>query len=217
MLDLYLPMLAAGLLLFCSYILLGSYTVRVRAFCNVCHVCHLSVCLSRIRSQQLSETGAKFCCLYRKSGSPSKSMMSELATYPKSNSKSQNSPKWGSRLLSECLSLLFCSISDAACFYSWLCRTVTTLTWETVATSTGDCCRLTRPLPRKLFWLRSPSSPRKLICWSRLCLTSWSVTSPAWRPSTTSHQMHLSKAEEYQHDEFSRQGLIIASNLFIVV
>jgi len=49
----------------------------------------LSVCLSLIRSQKLSKIGANFHHLYRKSGSPSKNVMSdfalEVAEYPKSS------------------------------------------------------------------------------------------------------------------------------------
>ena len=53
---------------------------------------HLSsVCLSRIRSRKLSETGARFCHLYRKLESLSKNMTSdfapEVAKYPKNSSK----------------------------------------------------------------------------------------------------------------------------------
>ena len=39
----------------------------------------LSVCLSHVRSRKLREIGAKFCCLYRKSGSPSKNKTSDFA------------------------------------------------------------------------------------------------------------------------------------------
>ena len=49
-------------------------------------ICRLSVCLSRIRSQKLSERGATFRHVYRKLGSPSKNITSafapEVAKYP---------------------------------------------------------------------------------------------------------------------------------------
>jgi len=93
-----------------------SHTLSVRAFCNVCRVC-----LSCIRSRKLSELDTKFCCLYRKLRSPSKNMTSdfapEVAKYPKSSPKPQNSRKWGSWQLSKCVSLLFHSISDAASYH----------------------------------------------------------------------------------------------------
>jgi len=53
-----------------------------------------------VTSQKLSEIGAKFHRLYRKSGSPSKNVTSDfapkVAKYPKSSHKLQNSAKWGS-------------------------------------------------------------------------------------------------------------------------
>ena len=59
------------------------------------------VCLSRIGSRKLHEIRAKFCCPCRKSGLPSKKVMSdcasELVTYPKSSPNPQNTPKWESR------------------------------------------------------------------------------------------------------------------------
>jgi len=68
--------------------LLGSHTCSARAFCFGCRVSH-------VRSQKLSEIGAKVHHLYRKLESPSKKMMSdfaqEVAKYPKSSSKLQNS------------------------------------------------------------------------------------------------------------------------------
>ena len=48
-------------------------------------------------------------------------------------------------------------------------RTVTTLTCETEATSTGGCCPQTRPLPRKWCWQRSHSSLRRQIGWNPTC------------------------------------------------
>jgi len=60
-------------------------------------ICLLSV---HIISRKLNEISAKRRHLYKKSGSPSKSMMSdfasEVAKYPKSSPKPQLSPKWGS-------------------------------------------------------------------------------------------------------------------------
>jgi len=50
-----------------------------RSSCLSSVVCLSSICLSRIRSWNLSEIHAKFCHLYRKSGSPSKNMMSDFA------------------------------------------------------------------------------------------------------------------------------------------
>jgi len=51
-------------------------------------------CLSCIRPRKLREIGAKFRCLYRKSGSPSKNMTSDLAPevdkYPKSSPNPHN-------------------------------------------------------------------------------------------------------------------------------
>jgi len=88
-------------------------------------------------------------------------------------------------------------------------RTVTIPTCETVATYTGDCYPLTPRRLRKSFWRRSRSSPKRQISWNQRFLMSWSVTSPAWRPSTTSRRMHLWKAEAvYQHDAFYRRGLM---------
>ena len=58
------------------------------------------VCLSRVRSRKLGEIGAKFRHPHKKSGSESKNMTSdfasEVAKYPQ-NTKTPNSPKWGSR------------------------------------------------------------------------------------------------------------------------
>jgi len=59
--------------------LLGSHTYSVRAFCFGRSICRLSVCLSRVRSCKLSEIGAKFYQLYRKSGSASKNMTLDFA------------------------------------------------------------------------------------------------------------------------------------------
>jgi len=72
------------------YWFLGSDTASVRAFCFGCHVCLSSViCLSCNRSRKLSQTGAKFHHLYRKSRSLSKNMMwdfaLEVTKYPKSS------------------------------------------------------------------------------------------------------------------------------------
>ena len=72
----------------------------------VTSVVSLSVChLSHVRSQKLSEIGTKFHCLCMKSGLPSKNLMldfaPEVAKYPRSSHKLQNSPKLGSRQLSE--------------------------------------------------------------------------------------------------------------------
>ena len=58
-------------------LLLGLHTYSVTAFCFGRCVC--LVCLSRIRSRKLSEIGMKFRHLYRKSGLPSKNMMSYFA------------------------------------------------------------------------------------------------------------------------------------------
>ena len=109
-----------------SRYLLGSCTYSVRAFCFGCCVCHLSlfvICLSRVRSRKLSEIGAKFHRLYRKSGLPSKNMTSDFAPevvkYPKSRPTLQNSQK-------ECASLLSRSVSDAACS---LCIMLTFMTF----------------------------------------------------------------------------------------
>jgi len=59
------------------------------------------VCLSRVRSRKLSKIDAKFRNIYRKSGSPTQNMTSdftpEVAKYPKSSPKFQNSPKLGCR------------------------------------------------------------------------------------------------------------------------
>ena len=78
--------------------------------CLLSSVC-LSVCLSCVRSRKLSEIGAKFRYFYRKSGSPSKNMTSdflpEVAKYRKRNLPQQQ--------FRECASLLFRSVSDAAC------------------------------------------------------------------------------------------------------
>jgi len=89
--------------------LLGSHTVSIRALCNSRHVCHLLVCLSRVKSLKLSETGMKFCHLYRKLGSPSKNMTSNFARKVAKYHKSSPKPR-------ECASLLLHSISDAVCF-----------------------------------------------------------------------------------------------------
>jgi len=67
-----------------------TYTYSVRAFCFSRRICRLlSICLCCIRSRKLSEIGAKFCHLYRTSGSLSKNIMSyfalEVAKYPKSS------------------------------------------------------------------------------------------------------------------------------------
>ena len=73
-------------------LLLGSHTVSVRALCNGHHFYRL--CLFCIKSRKLSETGGKVHHFYRKSGSPSKNMMSdfalEVAKYPKSSPLAQN-------------------------------------------------------------------------------------------------------------------------------
>jgi len=70
---------------------------RVRAFCDGRRVCRLSVCLSCVGYRKLSEIGAKFRRLCRKSGSPSKNMTSDfvpkVAKYQKSSPKSPNNPK----------------------------------------------------------------------------------------------------------------------------
>jgi len=105
--DVALAQLAAALhyvYLFHLLHLLGSHTVSVRDFCNSLHVssvCLPVVRLSRVRSPKRSEIGTKFRQLYRKSGSPSKNMMSnfapKVAKYPKSSPKLQNSPKWRSQ------------------------------------------------------------------------------------------------------------------------
>ena len=71
-----------------------------------------SVCLSFflpcVRSQKLSEIGAKFHHIYKKSELLSKNMTSEFV--PEIAKYLKSSPFWG------CVSLLFPSISDAACF-----------------------------------------------------------------------------------------------------
>jgi len=87
---------------------LGSHTISLTAFCIGRRVRRLSsACLFRVRSRRLSEIGAKFRRLFRKSGSPSKNMTldfaPEVAEYPESSPKPQNSPKWDL----ECASLLF--------------------------------------------------------------------------------------------------------------
>jgi len=62
-----------------SCYLLGSHTGSVRAESLMERSSRLSsVCLSRVRSQKLSEIGAKFRHLYRKSGSPSKNVTSDF-------------------------------------------------------------------------------------------------------------------------------------------
>jgi len=71
-------------MMYCSL----NYWARTLSSCLLSAVCLSSVCLSRVRCRKLSEIGAKFCRLYRKSGSPSKNMTSdfarEVAKYPKS-------------------------------------------------------------------------------------------------------------------------------------
>jgi len=93
-----------------SGVVLGSHTVSVRALWNGRRVCRLS----RVRSRKLSEIRAKFHHLYRKSGSLSKNMTShfapDVAKYTKSILPQQQ--------FQECASLLFQSVSDAAC---WIC------------------------------------------------------------------------------------------------
>jgi len=114
------------------------------------------VCLTCVRSQKLSEIGAKFCHLCRKS--VEKTMTSnfapEVAEYPKSILPQQ---QFRARA-----SLLFRFVSNAACFSPVLCRSTTrtgmvivtimtrkTMTWavpgsqfrSTVARSTSPLCR----------------------------------------------------------------------------
>ena len=108
------------------------------------------VCLSRVRCKKLSEIGAKFHCLCRKSGLPSKNMTSdfapEVAKYPKSSPKLQNSPKLGSQSLSECVSLSFHSVSSAVC----LIINVQLLIYYEFITACGSCyvqCMEARLLP----------------------------------------------------------------------
>jgi len=74
------------------------------------HLSSISLSLSRVTSQKLSETGAKFCHLYRKFGSPSKNLTSDFA--PEVAKYSQSSPQ---QQLRKCMSLLLHPISDAAC------------------------------------------------------------------------------------------------------
>ena len=94
--------LPLGLLLHLGVFRLARISARV--LCSGRHVCHMS----HIRSREQSEIGAKFCHLYRKSGSPSKNITSdfapEVATYLKSI------PKFGVYAI-----LLFHSISNVAC------------------------------------------------------------------------------------------------------
>jgi len=51
------------------------------------------ICLSHIRCQKLSKISAKFHCLYRKSGSLSKNMMSDFAPEVAKYTKSSPKPK----------------------------------------------------------------------------------------------------------------------------
>ena len=87
----------------------------------------VSVCLSVLRQfsktkRDRRERNVVAFIGNRDSGSLSKNMTPdfapEVAKYPKSSRKPQNSPKWGSRYLNESasLGLLFCSVSDAACY-----------------------------------------------------------------------------------------------------
>ena len=98
---------------------------------NVLVVASVSdVCLSRVRYRILSEIGATFRRLYRKSGSPSKNMTSdfalEVAKYPKS------SPKWGSRNLNA--SLLFRSVSTCSLFSARNVLLATRMSYSTYST-----------------------------------------------------------------------------------
>jgi len=72
-----------------GWCLLGSHTYSVRA--ALCF--HGRVCLFRVRSRKLSDIGAKFRRICRKSGSQSKNMTSDFAPevgkYPKSSFKPQ--------------------------------------------------------------------------------------------------------------------------------
>jgi len=61
------------------FYLLGSYIVSVRALCFRRRVRRLSVRLSCVKYRKQSETGAKFCCLYGKYGSPSTNVTSNFA------------------------------------------------------------------------------------------------------------------------------------------
>jgi len=101
--------------------LLGSHTYSVRAFCFSRSICHLFVslsvsviCLSRIISRKLSEIGAKFCRLCRKSGSPSKNVTSafapEIAKYP-NHKIDQNSVR------AYCLAPLAMRLVSFICYY----------------------------------------------------------------------------------------------------
>ena len=83
----------------CMLHLLGWHTYSVRASCFRRRICRLSsLSLSRLISGKLSEIGAKFRCLCKKSGLLSKNMVSDfapvvVAKYPQSSPKPQNSPK----------------------------------------------------------------------------------------------------------------------------
>ena len=66
------------------------------------------ISLARIRSRKLSEIGAKFRCLRRKSGSPSKNVTSDFASEVAKYAKSGPKPQNGVRALSR-------PVSDAAC------------------------------------------------------------------------------------------------------